>query len=205
MENGELRSDLFSNKKLTPMLLSKSAPFDHKDFIFEFKYDGARALLYVSESHFTAMSRNQNDLTALFPEFDALRGCVRGKCILDGEIYCTTDGIPDFKKYLKRGNILSPFKAKATAAKYPMQYAAFDILYLNGKDLTACPLMQRKEILRDNVTPCGTLSIVDYIETHGIRLFETAKQNGLEGVVAKRKTAPYFFGRRSKDWFKVKC
>ena len=186
------------------MLLSVSEPFDDPDFIFEFKYDGARVLVHITESATTAVSRNGSDLTAAFPELFALYKNVAAPCVLDGELYGLTNGRPDFSVYQKRGTLSAPLKIKRAASDFPIRLAAFDILYLEGHDLTPLPLTKRKALLAQAVKACKTLSTVEYVEECGKKLFGTAVAANLEGIVAKRKSSVYLPGKRSKDWYKIK-
>ena len=199
-----MNSRIYETKDLRPMLLGESAPFDDADFIFEFKYDGARALLYITGQSVTAIGRKGTDFTPSFPEFAGLYKSVTNPCILDGEIFGLTDGIPDFSVYQKRGMIQNPLKARLAAGQYPVKFAAFDILYLGERDLTLRPLLERKRILSKTVMPDENILITDFIDAFGLRLFEAASSARLEGIVAKRKSSIYMPGRRSKDWLKIK-
>jgi len=186
------------------MLLSVSESFDDPEFIFEFKYDGARALLYCEEGGVTAVSRNGNDLSAAFPELWRLNRNVSVPCVLDGEIFGLRDGLPSFAVYQKRGMVTAPTKVKRAAAGFPIRFAAFDILQAGARDLTRLPLSERKTILTQTVTPNDTLFVADYLEEHGKKLFDAAQKLNLEGIIAKRKTSVYLPGKRSHDWFKIK-
>ena len=88
--------DLFF-KSFSPMLLSEiSKPFTSKDYLYELKYDGIRALLFVSTDSFKIMSRNKQDITFLFPELKEIQKLVSDKVIFDGEIVSFKDGKPSF-------------------------------------------------------------------------------------------------------------
>ena len=115
-----------------------------------------------------------------------------------------TDGKPDFYALQKRALMSDEFKIKLAANKTPVQFVAYDILYIDGKDLTAAPLMKRKEILNKAVTEGHGLSISWYIERNGKAFFELAKQEQLEGIVAKKKGGLYHIGKRTHDWVKIK-
>ena len=96
------------------------------------------------------------------------------------------------------------FRIKLAAKNDPVQFVAYDILYLDGKDLTVKPLMERKEMLNKAVTEGHGLSISRYIEKNGIAFFELAKQEKLEGIVAKKKDGLYHIGKRTHGWVKIK-
>lgn len=126
------------------------------------------------------------------------------RVILDGELVALTDGKPDFYALQKRALMSDEFKIKLAANKTPVQFVAYDILYIDGKDLTAAPLMKRKEILNKAVTEGHGLSISWYIERNGKAFFELAKQEQLEGIVAKKKDGLYYIGKRTHEWVKIK-
>ena len=115
-----------------------------------------------------------------------------------------TDGKPDFYALQKRALMSDEFKIKLAANKTPVQFVAYDILYIDGKDLTAAPLMKRKEILNKAVTEGHGLSISWYRERNGKAFFELAKQEQLEGIVAKKKDGLYYIGKRMHEWVKIK-
>lgn len=96
------------------------------------------------------------------------------------------------------------FKIKLAARKNPVQFAAYDILYYDGKDLTDKKLMERKAILQEKVTEGNGLSISRYIEEQGIAFFALAKNQDLEGIVAKKKDGLYHIGKRTSECIKIK-
>lgn len=96
------------------------------------------------------------------------------------------------------------FRIQLAAKKNPVQFAAYDILYYDGKDLTDKPLMERKAIPQAKVSEGNGLSISRYIEEQGIAFFNLAKKQDLEGIVAKKKDGLYHIGKRTSDWIKIK-
>jgi bifunctional non-homologous end joining protein LigD len=121
---------------------------------------------------------------------------VRGSFILDGEICLLDDrGRPNFEGMRAR-------TARRRAGQ-PVTYFAFDLLFLNGRDVRGWPLNKRKERLRKLLPKKPALVFVDYIEAHGETLYQHAIANGMEGIVAKRADSPYV-GERSMDWRKAK-
>ena len=196
--------DLFDSKSASPMLIAEETePFDSPDYIYELKLDGERGLSYLS-SETVLRNKRQLNMLAKFPELDGIHKQVKQRCILDGEYIVIIDGKPDFSEVRRRSLMSSPFKIKLAADKYPVSFAAYDILYLKDKPLLDLPLMERKEILAKIVTESPKLSISRYIETEGVKLFNLTRQQGLEGVVAKRAQSKYFCGKRTKDWIKFK-
>src|SRR6266404_94093 len=101
-------------------------------------------------------------------------------------------GFSCFKKWQKR----------PTA---PVVYVVFDLLWDSGRDLTGESVVQRRERLQEIVTLVAGIQVGGYIENRGKALFQLAKEKGLEGIIAKRKTSNYQAGRRSPDWLKIKA
>ncbi len=115
--------------------------------------------------------------------------------ILDGEIVALdAEGIPRFQ-------LLQQWQKRPTA---PVVYFLFDLLWCDGRDLTGKTVLQRRERLREIVTPVPGIQIGGYIKNRGIDLFRLAKAKGLEGIIAKRKSSVYRPGKRSADWLKIK-
>ncbi|MCL1901365.1 MAG: DNA ligase [Firmicutes bacterium] len=188
---------VYDEKNLAPMLLKQSLPFDSENYIFELKLDGFRCLAYLNES--TALkSRNNKDLTDNFFELKNLHQYVKVPCVLDGELIILKDGKPNFQELQNRTGL------KKVKASNNATFVAFDILFLENEPLNNLPLYKRKKILQDNVTENNFLAYSRYIENNGKQLFESVKSKGLEGIVAKHKNGLYHFGKRTKDWLKIK-
>ena len=130
--------------------------------------------------------------------------CVKKNTVLDGELVVLTDGKPDFYALQKRSLMTDKFRIKLAAKKNPVQFAAYDILYYDGEDLTDKPLIERKSLLQAKVSEGNGLSISRYIEEQGIAFFNLAKEQDLEGIVAKKKDGLYHIGKRTSDWIKIK-
>jgi bifunctional non-homologous end joining protein LigD len=115
--------------------------------------------------------------------------------ILDGEIVALDPkGIPRFQ-------LLQQWQKRPTA---PVVYFLFDLLWFDGLDITGKTVMQRRERLQQIITAEEGIQVGGYVENHGKALFQLAKDRGLEGIIAKRKTSRYQAGRRSPDWLKIK-
>ena len=97
-----------------------------------------------------------------------------------------------------------PFKIQLASLKYPASFVAYDIIYVSGKTTIDLPLMQRKKLLQDIVTENNSISISRFVEESGIALFTVAKNQNLEGIVAKKKDSKYYFDKRTKNWIKCK-
>lgn len=197
-------SDLFEDKNIDPMLLYETEPFDDEDYIYELKLDGIRCIAYIEPKSVVLQNKRHKDVTDIYPELSDIRKCVKKRVILDGELVVLIDGKPNFYALQKRSLMGDEFKIKLAANSNPVQFVAYDILYFDGKDLTNKPLMERKDILSKVVTEGHGLSISRYIEKNGKAFFELAKQEQLEGIVAKKKDGLYHIGKRTHDWVKIK-
>ena len=197
-------SDLFIDKNIDPMLLYETEPFDSDEHIFELKLDGIRCIAYIEPKSVVLQNKRHKDVTDIYPELSDMKKCVKKRVILDGELVVLIDGKPNFYALQKRSLMSDEFRIKLAAKNDPVQFVAYDILYLDGKDLTVKPLMERKEMLNKAVTEGHGLSISRYIEKNGIAFFELAKQEKLEGIVAKKKDGLYHIGKRAHDWVKIK-
>jgi len=182
-------------RNLRPIRLSRRAqPFDSDDFIFELKIDGFRALAQIAAGRGELISRNGNvfrgfaDLAASIAEHLRVESAV-----LDGEIACVDDsGWPNFRALLFR--------------QRQCIFIAFDLLYLNGKDLRVLPLIERKAMLKRLLRrKHSRILYLDHVETDGCLLFEQVVKMDLEGMVAKRKDSPYKVTEKASPyWIKVK-
>ena len=197
-------SDLFIDKNIDPMLLYETEPFDSDEHIFELKLDGIRCIAYIEPKSVVLQNKRHKDVTDIYPELSDMKKCVKKRVILDGELVVLIDGKPNFYALQNRSLMSDEFRIKLAAKNDPVQFVAYDILYLDGKDLTVKPLMERKEMLNKAVTEGHGLSISRYIEKNGIAFFELAKQEKLEGIVAKKKDGLYHIGKRTHDWVKIK-
>jgi bifunctional non-homologous end joining protein LigD len=189
-----------------PMLAeSVDKPFDDDDWLFEIKWDGYRAIAFIENGKVRLVSRNQNDLTARYPELKNMAQHIKAKtAILDGEVVALdAEGKASFSLMQQRTGF-RPGGRRATAnADVPVLYYAFDLLYLDGNDWRRVPLEQRKHKLEALIVTGDAVRYSDHYQEHGKALFEMAKKKGLEGIVAK-KHASYYEERRSREWLKIK-
>ena len=180
--------------KLLPMLaVAVKKPFDNPSWIFEVKWDGYRAVAELSGNKAELYSRNQLPLNSRFPSIVSSLEKLGLNTVFDGEVTALDkNGLPNFQ-------MLSRSKG---AAK--LVYYVFDILYYNGRDLRALPLLERKEILKKALPSSGNIRVSEHVWKEGISFFNAAKKKGLEGIVAKNSKSPYQAGIRSKNWLKIK-
>jgi bifunctional non-homologous end joining protein LigD len=190
-----------------PMLASLvEEPFDNPQWLFEIKWDGYRALAFLDGGKTRLVSRNQNDMTSQYPELRDLPNYVRARtAILDGEVVALDDsGLPSFSLMQQRTGISGAGrKVKAADRSVPIAYYVFDLLYLDAYDLTRVDLERRKELLAGIIAGSGLVRYSDHHLEQGVALFEAAKQQGLEGIVAKRRNSCYE-QKRSREWLKMK-
>lgn len=180
-----------------PMLATLvDKPFNRKDWFFEIKWDGYRMLAEVQSGNVRFYSRNDKTLNERFPSVVESLASLPFDALLDGELVITDEsGKASFQKlqnYLRTG-------------RGSLIYYVFDLLYLDGHDLRALPLEQRKGILKQVLPDFYNVKISDHVEDNGVDLFELAKKNDIEGIVAKNGRSRYRAGIRTRDWLKIKA
>jgi bifunctional non-homologous end joining protein LigD len=183
---------------------SVEKPFDDPAWLFEIKWDGYRAVAFIREGEVRLVSRNQNDLTAQYPELHELPKFIKAESsVLDGEIVALDEGgRSSFSLMQQRTGIRHGGRRTAARGDIPVLYYAFDLLYLDGYDLRRVPLELRKEALARVVESEGPARYSDHFD-QGVQLFAAAKQKGLEGILAKRRDSLYE-ERRTSQWLKIK-
>ncbi|MDQ2684384.1 MAG: DNA ligase D [Thermoproteota archaeon] len=203
-------------ERAKPMLsCSADSAFNNRDWVFEIKWDGVRAIAFVDKQTQTCKikSRSGEDITYRYPELERalkkafIQDKIRDFVILDGEIVILdSNGHPDFQKHQKRMNIASDRNIQYLSKISPAVFYVFDILYLDGHNLTSYPFIQRRNILSGLFTneKNNLIRISDFIEEVGITVFETIQKMNLEGIIAKLKTSRYIEGMRSRAWLKIK-
>ena len=184
---------------LSPMLttLVASAP-TAPDWLHEIKYDGYRILCRIEKGKAQLFSRNAKDWTAAFAAIaaDLAKLPVRAAWI-DGEVVVVdAAGRTSFQA----------LQNALTNKGAPLSFFAFDVIHLNGYDLRAVPLTERKQLLRGIVGDgVGAIRVGAEAIGHGDEFFKQACTLGLEGAVCKRADSLYHDGKRTRDWVKVKC
>lgn len=191
------------NKIIHPMLLKEiDKPFNDKNYIYELKYDGIRALMYISANTFKLITRNGNDIAKTYPELKTIQNIVgKHKVIFDGEIVAFKNGKPSFSELQHRNNLKKVNTIKSKITEIPVCFVVFDIIYLD-KDLSNLELTARKRIL--NNFPDTDIFIKTKMYDNGLKLFSHIKKLSLEGMVAKQKNSKYICGKRVDNWVKIK-
>jgi bifunctional non-homologous end joining protein LigD len=199
-------------QSVKPMLAGHiDRPFDNKDWVYEVKWDGVRAILFHSKAKAMTdiQSRNGKNITHRYPEITKAIGAVaknNESIVLDGEIVVLNkDGIPDFQMHQKRMHVESQREIEFLSNEIPATYFVFDILYIDGKNVEELQLSERRKIL-ESVIAKGSkrIRISEYIEEKGKALFKSVIERRLEGIVAKEKHSKYHQGIRSSAWLKIK-
>ncbi len=193
---------------LVPMLARAGAlPGDgDESWAYEIKWDGVRAVAYSQPGTLRLESRNLLDLTDRYPELARLnRALSSHSAVLDGEIVAFDDsGRPSFQALQQRMQLASRSQAKRQAETRPVTYMIFDLLWLDGHSLLDLPYAQRRELLDGLQLNGERWQTPEHIVGHGSELLAAAREQHLEGVLAKRLPSPYQPGVRSRDWIKIK-
>ncbi len=187
---------------IKPMLAeSRETPFDSPDHIFELKWDGTRAIAFVRGGRHRFQNRRLSFIEGRYPD---LNPRTRKDAILDGEIVVMDGALPSFDKLQEREQASGKIRIPHLARTLPATYIVFDILYVEGREVMSLPQMERKAILREIVQEDDRIVLSDYIEARGVDYYHAVIARGLEGIIAKRKDARYYVGKRTKDWTKIK-
>jgi bifunctional non-homologous end joining protein LigD len=187
-----------------PMLatLTKQV-FSDPAWVYEPKLDGQRSLLWRRGDTVRLLTRNEKDRTAHYPDLSA--AILRDETpplIADGEIVAFDGDVTSFSRL--QGRMQNARPNTANVAEVPVYFYLFDVIWFDGYDLSALPLVARKSILRDALTFDDPIRFSGHLDEEGEVAFEAACAKGWEGLVAKRAASPYIHAR-SKDWLKFKC
>jgi bifunctional non-homologous end joining protein LigD len=180
-------------------------PFSDPDWLFETKWDGIRALCFLDKGKAKFISRNQNDLSAQYPELANIAESVTARqAIVDGEIVALDEqGVSRFQLLQSRMGRKNPAEIARLVARTNVAYYIFDLLYLDGADLTGCALIERKARLEAILKTSKNVRYSDHIIEHGEQLYEAIAKIPLEGMIGKRLDSVYV-QKRSRNWLKVK-
>jgi bifunctional non-homologous end joining protein LigD len=198
--------------ELVPML-AKPGKLGGRDGIrvqdgwaFEIKWDGVRALVHSEPGRIRLESRNGRDITASYPELRALnRALSHHRVILDGEIVAfDADGKPSFSRLQQRMHLTGEAEVRRRARDTPVVLVLFDLLWLDGHALLHLPYDERRARLAELALSGPSWQTPTAHLGDGAGLLAATAAQGLEGLVAKRRDAPYEPGRRSGAWIKVK-
>ena len=170
-------------------------PFDNKDWLFEIKWDGYRAISEINDGDIRLYSRNGNSFKNAYPLVVSALEKIKHNVVLDGEIVVLDEeGKSDFQK-------LQHYEDNT---QYPICYYVFDVLEIDGKKTHELPLVKRKQLLKKIIPKSSVLKYSDHIVGSGISFFKAAQQSNLEGIMAKKADSEYSEGARTGDWLKIK-
>ena len=191
------RGDSFGQRRYAPMsaTLVKEVPRGD-EWLFEVKWDGYRAISYVAGSEVEMRSRRGNDFTEKFERVakEIPKALKTPDCVLDGEV-CALDeaGRASFSEMQQ----LKP--------STPLVYYVFDLLEVDGKPVVDLPVEERRSRLEKLLDRRNrTVRLSEFFDD-GVALYGAAKEQGLEGIVAKRVGSAYAVGKRTRDWLKIKA
>jgi len=186
-----------------PMLASlrHEFPADEEDYGWELKWDGLRAVAYVSGGAVRLVSRNEKEMAGSYPELAVLAARVGAPVILDGEIVALHDERPDFGLLQSRMHVLRP--DDRLVADVPVHYYVFDVLYQGQDVLIGRPYTERRARLEDLGLDSGPFRTPPWHRGGGDKVLAESITKGLEGVVGKPLSSAYHPGQR-RDWIKIK-
>ncbi|MBW3569191.1 DNA ligase D [Candidatus Parcubacteria bacterium] len=182
--------------RVEPMLATLiDGPFSDNNWIFEVKWDGYRATARISGGKVALQSRNQKSFNSKYPAIVESLQKVSVPAVMDGEVVVLRkNGLSSFSD-------LQNYDFKANAH---LVYYAFDLLWLDGYDMTNAPLHLRKTFLKKILPATDNVRFSDHVTGRGEEFFEAACRQNLEGIIAKQSTGTYHMGKRVKSWLKIK-
>jgi bifunctional non-homologous end joining protein LigD len=191
---------------LRPMLARLSTmPADEENWGFEIKWDGVRALTYVSRGKVSVESRTGRDISAQFPEVGGLGIALGRQAVLDGELVAFDEqGRPSFQTLQGRIHLVSAAEIRERMRTIPVTLMVFDLLHLGGRNTRELPYEKRREILEGLDLDGPSWQTPGHHVGDGSALFAASREQGLEGVIAKRLGSLYEPGRRGGAWLKIK-
>jgi len=189
---------------IAPMLATLTDDrFDDPDWIYERKLDGERVVAYKDGDDVSLLSRNRKRLNDTYPELEeAIADQAIERGIIDGEVVAFSRGVTSFERLQARMQVKD--RAEARESGVAVYYYVFDILHLEGRDVTGLPLLDRKRLLRAAVDWADPIRYTAYRRGRGTGFHKEACRKGWEGIIAKDGTSPYV-STRSTSWLKFKC
>ena len=186
--------------------LAHQVPPDDENWAYEIKWDGMRALAFVEDGTLRLQTVNGLDATNRFPELGGLAAAIAPHdAVLDGEIVTFDEhGVPNFGLLQPRMQARNARAARERAVTQPAFYVLFDLLELDGKDITNEPYEARRQALLDLVPTGPHWKVSEGWVGGGDELLEVMRSKGMEGLIAKRLGSRYEVGRRSRNWLKLK-
>jgi bifunctional non-homologous end joining protein LigD len=172
---------------------------------YELKWDGVRAVGYVRSGALKLLSRNDIDITAGYPEVTRLGPALGVDAVLDGELVAFDErGRPSFERLQARMHVRDAAAVRRLTAAVPVVYLVFDVLRLDGRSLLDVRYDDRRALLERLAVAGPSWQAPPSFAGAGADVLAASREQGLEGIVAKRHDSRYRPGRRSPDWRKVK-
>lgn len=178
-----------------------------RQWAYEMKWDGVRAVVLVDGGRVQVVSRNGDDVSASYPELRHLGEAVGARpLVLDGEIVAFDEhGRPSFAVLASRIHVADAGRAARLAQHTPVVYMVFDVLYADGHPTMDLPYDDRRRLLESlGLQGPAWATPPAFTDRSGADVLAAAGDEGMEGIVAKRRSARYLAGRRSDDWRKIK-
>lgn len=193
-------------ESIVPMkAFAVDAPPAGPEWVYEIKWDGVRAICFLDRQNIRLVSRTGNRCDAQYPELSVIHHYIDAEtAILDGEIAVLDErGRPSFSLIQPRITVADANAIAQLARSRAVTLFVFDLLYLDGYDLRRVPLVERKQLLQSILKPSPLVRYSEHFTGDGAQFLEAARQQGLEGIVAKRAGSRYE-SKRSRDWLKIK-
>jgi bifunctional non-homologous end joining protein LigD len=194
-------------ENLVPMLARLSElPRDDDGWAVEVKWDGIRAIAYCQPGRVQLQTRNLNDVSVQYPEVRRIsRALGAHDAVLDGELVAFDEnGRPSFERLQQRIHNTDENVVRRRMKTHPVVYVIFDLLHLDGEDLTCEPYARRRELLEGLELSGEAWQTPGHSVGHARELLAASKEQGLEGVILKRLDSVYCPGKRTGTWLKVK-
>jgi bifunctional non-homologous end joining protein LigD len=193
-------------RDLLPKLATPGTMPAGDTWAYEVKWDGVRALAFVTADAVRLAGRNGRDITARYPELAGLAAALGGRdAVLDGEIVaCDDAGLPSFERLQERMHVDDPALVTQLRARTPVVYMVFDLLALDGASCTALPYRDRRARLAELGLDGPHWQAPPFAAGDPGPIVAFTRERDIEGVVAKRLDSRYEPGRRSAMWLKVK-
>ncbi len=195
-------------ERVAPMMatLADSLPADDERWAYEMKWDGVRAVVHVDGGRPTAWSRNDIDITGTYPELRAMAESMGAtQAVLDGELVALDKaGRPSFERLQPRMHVTGAARIRRLAESVPVTYYVFDLLHLDGRSTMSLPYRERRALLEELGLSGPSWQTPPAWVGGGQAVLAAAREQHLEGVVAKQVDSAYEPGARSRRWLKVK-
>ncbi|MPW26592.1 hypothetical protein GC105_12415 [Alkalibaculum sp. M08DMB] len=189
-------------KPMEPILVEDI--IKERDFIHQIKWDGIRIMSCLDNGQLQLYTKRGNNQTNQYPEIKQLLDIDHvSNAIFDGEVICLKDGKPSFREILIRNRSSKELVINELMERYPVYYIVFDILHLNGMDLTKNPFHERHLILNKIITSSSRIKTAENNDNPQ-EIYSIVKENELEGIISKDLNSTYISGKTHKKWYKYK-